>query len=346
MHSDKYQAASYISVVIPVYNEEETLLELYRRLSAVLDELCKEEKYEILFVDDGSSDRSFELLRSLHERNSPVRVLRFSRNFGHHIAITAGLDHASGRFVVMMDADLQDQPECIPTLLEKMSQGYDIVYAIREKRQDTLFKRMTSALFWKTIRQLSGIDIPPNQSALRIMSRRYVDALKSIRERSRFLAGIMAWIGFRQIGIPIPHAERFAGKSKYNLWKMMRLTFSAVCAFSYIPLQFATLFGFVVSFFALVYSIILIIEKLLYGLAPGFASLMVGILFMGGIQLITIGVLGEYIGRIFSESQQRPLYFIEDDLNSFIYTSHFAESADRSPDKITNLDRSKNSSLL
>jgi dolichol-phosphate mannosyltransferase len=241
--------------------------------------------------------------------------LRLSRNFGHHVAVTAGLDHARGDCVVLMDADLQDQPEFIPTLLAKMSAGFDVVYAIRQERRDTLFKRVTAALFWKIIRRLSGIDITPNQAALRVMSRRYVEALKSIRERSRFLAGIMTWVGFRQIGIAVPHAERFAGKTKYGMWKLIKLTLNAVCAFSYLPLQLATYFGFTISFLAVTYSIVLVIQKLMYGLAPGFASLMVGILFMGGVQLITIGILGEYIGRIFSESQQRPLYFIEADLN-------------------------------
>lgn len=312
MKSVDTKSSPALSVVIPIYNEEELLAELYRRLSAVLLDLGK--TFEIVFVDDGSNDGSFQILRSFYENDSHIRLLRLSRNFGHHIAITAGLDHAQGDYVVMMDGDLQDQPEFIPQLLAKIGEGYDIVYAIRQGRKDSLFKQITSALFWKIIRRLSGIDITPNQSVLRIMSKRYVDALKSIRERSRFLAGIMAWVGFRQIGIPVPHGERFAGKTKYSLWKMIRLTFTAVCAFSYIPLQFATYFGFFVSFLAVTYSVILVIQKLFFGLAPGFASLMVGILFMGGVQLITIGLLGEYIGRIFSESQQRPLYFIEFDL--------------------------------
>lgn len=318
MNPDKKQVAPGLSVVIPVYNEEEVLPELYLRLRAVLDKLDKE--YEIVFVDDGSNDKSFEILQLLHRQNSNARVLRLSRNFGHHVAVTAGLDHARGDFVVLMDADLQDQPEFIPTLLAKTGEGYDIVYAIRQARQDALFKRVTAALFWKIIRKLSGIEVPANQAMLRVMSRRYVNALKSIRERSRFLGGIMAWVGFRQIGIPVPHGERFAGKSKYSLWKMIKLTLNAVCAFSYVPLQLATYFGFAVSFLAVAYSIVLVIQKLFYDLAPGFASLMVGILFMGGVQLITIGILGEYVGRTFSESQQRPLYFIETDINSHCST--------------------------
>lgn len=298
------------SVIIPVYNEEENITELYRRLTSVMEILGT---YEIIMIDDGSTDNSWHLIRDLHKSDSRVKGISFSRNFGHHIAITAGLDHAEAEAIVIMDGDLQDPPEEIPKLYNKLKQGYDLVCGIRESRSDSLYRKILSFLFWLVFKTFLRLDITKNQSMLRIMNKRYLSNFKQITERNRFLAGLFAWAGFNQATVQIEHATRFAGKSKYNTWKMIKLTFNAITSFSYFPLQLAGVIGLFISVSSFVFGIWLIIRKLYYDIdVAGWASTMVAILFMGGVQLAFLGIIGEYIGRIFTEVQRRPLYMIKE----------------------------------
>lgn len=308
------------SIIVPIYNEEENIPELYSRLTQVLEKLCEAEgislgSFEIVMVDDGSRDRSWQLISDLHGIDPRVKGLSFSRNFGHHIAITAGLDHARGQAVVLMDGDLQDPPEEIPKLYAKLKEGYDLVYGVRMERRDNLFRKVSSYLFWKTIRHFSGFDIPENQSMLRIMTKQYLDSFRMITERNRFLAGLFAWTGFRQVSVAIEHSPRFAGKSKYNLWRMIKLTFNAITSFSFFPLQMAGLAGVVISLFSFLVGLLLIFKKIFSNIyIAGWTSTMVLILFMGGVQLVVLGLIGEYLGRVFSEVQQRPMYFVKESL--------------------------------
>lgn len=312
-NTDKSVSFPEFSVVIPLYNEEETIPELYRRLTAVMEKLGT---YEIIMVDDGSTDQSWQIIKRLHENDPRLKGISFSRNFGHHIAITAGLDHAQGQIVSLMDGDLQDPPEEIIKLYKKFKEGYDLVYGLRIERQDNFFRKLSSYFFWNTIRSLSGFDIPKNQSMLRIMNKKYVDNFKKFTERNRFLAGLFAWTGFKQTFVKIEHAPRFAGRSKYNFWKMLRLTFNAVSSFSFFPLQVAGIIGLFISVTAFIFGILLIIRKLFWGIdVIGWPSTMATILFIGGVQLAVLGLIGEYLGRVFSEVQQRPLYIIKDIIN-------------------------------
>lgn len=308
--SDKNEDKIDFSVVIPIYNEEDNIPELYRRLTNVMESLGS---YEIIMVDDGSKDKSWNLIKEFHGNDRRVKGLIFSRNFGHHVAITAGLDYASGEAVILMDGDLQDPPEEIPKLYVRFKEGYDLVYGVRVERQDNFFRKLSSHFFWKMIRILSGFDIPENQSMLRIMNKQYLDNFKKFTERNRFLAGLFAWAGFNQVSVKIEHAPRFGGKSKYNLWKMIKLTFHAVTSFSYFPLQVAGFAGLIISAISFAFGIWFIVRKLFFGIdVVGWASTMVTILFMGGVQLLVLGLIGEYLGRVFSEVQRRPLYLIKE----------------------------------
>jgi glycosyltransferase involved in cell wall biosynthesis len=294
------------SVVIPVYNEEENILELYSRLTAQMEKLGT---YEIIMVDDGSTDMSWGFIKELHEKDSRLKGLSFSRNFGHHIAITAGLDHAKGEKVILMDGDLQDPPEEIPKLYEKFNEGYDLIYGIREKRQDNILKKITSYLFWWILRRFSGVNIPQGQTMLRIMNRRIVGVIKEMREHARFIHGMMAWAGFKVSTLEIKHNPRIKGKSKYNLPKMFKLAFHAVTSFSTVPLRLATYLGLISSFISLFVGIYFIYRKVFYGIPVlGYASIIISLFFIGGIQLLVLGILGEYLGRTYQEVQRRPLY--------------------------------------
>lgn len=304
------------SVVIPIYNEEENIYDLYSRLTHVMEKLRGNEasptnSYEIIMVDDGSIDRSWHLIRELHEKDPRVKGISFSRNFGHHIAITAGLDHAKGNVVILSDGDLQDPPEEIPVLFEKFKQGYDLVYGIRQQRHDPFFKKMTSWLFWWILRRFSGVDIPEGQTMLRIMSRRIVDVLKQMREHSRFIHGMMAWAGFMVTTVEVKHDPRIKGKSKYNLSKMFKLAFHAVTSFSTVPLKLATYIGLISSLISLMLGIYYIWRRIFYGIPVlGFAAIIISIFFIGGVQLLIFGIFGEYLGRIYLEGQKRPLYIV------------------------------------
>jgi len=298
------------SVVVPVFNEEENLELLYHRLSKVLENLCQ--GYEIIFVDDGSTDDSLDIMRKLRKINERVKVISFSRNFGHQIAITAGIDYASGSAVIVMDADLQDPPEDIPQLVEKWREGYDTVYAIRESRKDPILKRAITFVFYRLFQRMSDVDIPVDAGDFRLMSRRVVDVLKTMPERNRYLRGLASWVGFRQARIRYARDRRYTGKSKYTLWKLAKLAFDGITSFSHFPLRLVVHLGLVVSLVGFLYGAIIIILGLVFGrVVPGWTTLMAAVIFLGGIQLVVVGIIGEYIGRIYVEVQQRPLYLIK-----------------------------------
>jgi dolichol-phosphate mannosyltransferase len=299
-----------LSVIIPVYNEEEIVAETYR----VLEEELKDVEHELIFVNDGSQDKTREILEGLIPENSTNKVINFSRNFGHQAAFSAGLDHAVGDAVVIIDGDLQDPPALIHEMLEKWREGYQVVYAQRNKRKgETIFKRFSAFCFYRIIGKMTNIEIPPDTGDFRLMDRCVVDQLKNLPERSRFLRGLVCWVGFKKVGIKYDRAERTAGKSKYPLKKMLHLASNGITGFSSAPLKISFFMGVlatVIGFGVLVWSIL---ERILSPATtvPGWASLMTAIVFFAGVQLITIGILGEYIGRIYDEVKQRPLY-IED----------------------------------
>lgn len=300
------------SVVIPVYNEGENIQELVERLTAVMEGLGS---FEVIFIDDGSSDKSWAVIKELHERDSRIKGISFSRNFGHHIAISAGLDYSKGKSVIIMDADLQDPPEEIPVLYEKYKEGYDLVYGIRKQRNDPLWKKASSTLFWWVLQRLSGVPVPSNQTMLRIMNRRITNVLKEMRERSRFLHGMMAWAGFNVSEVAVEHNPRLKGKSKYSLSKLLRLAFNAVASFSVRPLQIAIYPGFLSAGLSFLIGIYFLYKKIFYGIPiSGYASIIVSIFFIGGIQLIVLGIIGGYLGRMYQEVQGRPLYIIREDI--------------------------------
>jgi glycosyltransferase involved in cell wall biosynthesis len=302
-----------LSVVVPVLDEEAVLPEFHRRLAAVLDGLQAE--CEIVYVDDGSLDRSGAILRELNTGDGRVAVLELSRHFGKEIALTAGLDHADGDAVVVIDSDLQDPPELIPQLVERWREGYDVVYAQRSDRAgETVFKRATAWLFYRLVHRLGGIHIPRNTGDFRLLSRRAVLALRQLRERNRFMKGLFAWVGFPQVAVPYRREPRHAGATKWSFWKLWTLALEGVTSFTTAPLKIATYLGLVVAVFAFLYGAWIISKTLLYGNpVAGYPSLMVVILFLGGVQLIAIGLVGEYIARMFDETKGRPLYLV----NSF-----------------------------
>jgi len=303
--------APELSIVVPIYNEAESLVTLLARLQAVLATLPGSPTYEIVAVDDGSRDESLARLRALREQEPGLVIVALSRNFGHQIAATAGLDAARGAAVILIDADLQDPPELIPTMVARWREGYDVVYAVRHSRPgESLFKLLTARLFYRVIRRMTNVEIPLDTGDFRLMSRRVVTALGQIRERHRFLRGLVSWVGYRQIGVRYDRAPRYAGRSKYPLSRMLRFAFDGLTSFSEIPLRIATYFGFVTSGFAFCYAVVVIVLKLLQYNLPGYTSMMVTVLFLGGVQLIGIGILGEYVGRIYDEIKGRPLYLV------------------------------------
>jgi len=297
------------SIIAPVFNEEAGLAEFYRRTSAVMDGL--DGPAELLLVIDGSRDRSPEIAAELRERDPRIKIIRFSRNFGHQIAITAGIDYAEGDAVIIIDSDLQDPPEVINQLVEKWHEGYQVVYAQRAVRiGETWFKLLTAAMFYRVIRRLASIDIPPDTGDFRLIDRKVVLAMRQVREHHRFMRGLSAWVGFRQTGIRYERQERYAGTTQYPLSKMLKLTSDAITGFSYVPLQLATTLGFWVSAAALVAIPVVAVLRALYKplFFAGQATTLIAVLFLGGVQLIFLGVIGEYLGRIYDEVKNRPLY--------------------------------------
>ncbi len=303
---------SLISVVVPLYNEEGNVRALIARLSTVMDAVAaRGDDYEIVVVNDGSKDRTLALLRSEAERQPHLVIVDLSRNFGHQIAATAGLDEARGDAVVLMDGDLQDPPELIEAFLAKWREGYDVVYATRKSRKgESAFKLLTARMFYRTIRRLTNVSIPVDTGDFRLMSRRVVDALAQAREKHRFLRGLVSWVGYAQIGVEYERDARTFGATKYPFSKMLRFAIDGITSFSEIPLRFATYLGFFVSAFAFVYAAVVLVLKALGLNEPGYTSMMSAILFLGGVQLITIGIAGEYLGRIYDQVKARPLYLL------------------------------------
>ena len=300
------------SLVVPVYNEEATLPELLRRLELLLGRMDGET--EVILVDDGSSDRGYELMAAMRETDPRFKLLRLSRNFGHQIAVTAGLDAASGDAVIVMDADLQDPPEVAVDLAARWREGYDVVYAIREERSgESRFKRATAKVFYRAFRRMTDVDVPLDVGDFRLVDRRALDAFRSMRETNRYVRGMFSWIGFRQVGVPFRREERFAGETKYPLGKMVKFATDGIVSFSAAPLRLALKLGFAVAGLSFVMGAVFLVSKVL-GLysVPGLASIAVFVAFLGGIQLFLLGVVGEYIARIHDEVKGRPLYLVRD----------------------------------
>ncbi|MGF1575692.1 MAG: glycosyltransferase family 2 protein [Cyanophyceae cyanobacterium] len=302
----------HLSVVLPCYNEEKNLDYLFERLGSVLARVGL--PYELICINDGSRDLTLQGLLAHQQRDPAIKVLDLSRNFGKEIALTAGIDASRGLAVIPIDADLQDPPELIPEMVARWQEGYDVVYAVRRTRQgESWFKQFTARSFYQVIDHLSSIPIPRNTGDFRLMDRRVVDAIGQMRERSRFMKGIFAWVGYRQVAIYYDRAPRHRGTTTWNYWKLWNLAVEGITSFSSIPLRIWSYVGVTLSVVALAYAVGLIVWTLVYGVAvPGYASLMVVVLFLGGIQLISLGVMGEYLGRIFEETKHRPLYLVRD----------------------------------
>jgi glycosyltransferase involved in cell wall biosynthesis len=299
-----------ISVVAPAYNEQEVLTEFYRRVSAVLAGLGCE--YEIVLVNDGSRDNTLTLMHGLRAQDPHVSVVDLSRNFGKEIALSAGLDHTKGEVVIVLDSDLQDPPELIPQMLDVWRQGYDVVYGMRAVREgETWFKKTTAKYFYRLIKQVSRVDIPKDTGDFRLMSRRAVQALSTLREEHRFMKGLFAWVGFPSQPIMYRRDPRAAGETKWNYWKLWNFALEGITSFTVAPLKVATYAGLAVATLSLLYAAFVIWKALMFSdPVRGYSSLMAVILFLGGVQLISVGLLGEYVGRIFNEVKRRPLYLV------------------------------------
>ncbi|MFL5821933.1 MAG: glycosyltransferase family 2 protein [Solirubrobacteraceae bacterium] len=301
-----------LSVVAPVYNEEATLEEFYNQVRSALEGVS----FELVLVNDGSSDDSAAILSRLASHDPRVRVISLSRNFGHQTALTAGLDHAGGTAVVMMDADLQDPPHVIPAMLDHWRAGCDVVYAVRRHRDgESKFKLTTARWFYKLFGKLAQVDLAPNSGDFRLLDRRPLDALRSMRERNRFLRGMTVWVGYRQASVSYDRDPRYAGETKYTVARMLRFSLDAIFSFSHRPLQLATLLGFAISTLAFLAIPAVVILRLLGSYLPGFGTVTIVVLLLGGIQLIAIGIIGEYVGRIYDEVKGRPLYVVRARLN-------------------------------
>ncbi len=304
-----------ISVIVPCYNEEEVLLTTHQRLTEVLEKLQGYE-YELIYVNDGSRDKTLPMLRDIARTDRRVKLLSFSRNFGHQIAITAGLDYCSGDAAVVIDADLQDPPHLIADMVRSWEQGADVVYGKRRDREgETFFKLFTARLFYRFINRLADVDIPLDTGDFRLMNRKALNAFLKLRERHRFVRGMVAWVGFKQEALEYDREARFAGTTKYPFRKMMRLAFDAIMGFSNVPLRLASFVGFITSFLAFAGILYALYAKLFTNeTVAGWTFLMIAILFIGGITLVVLGIIGEYIGRIYSEIKQRPLYLIQEQM--------------------------------
>jgi glycosyltransferase involved in cell wall biosynthesis len=302
-----------ISIVVPAYNEEEALAEFHRRISMVLDQLPMQG--EVIYVNDGSSDGTLKIMRSLQSADKRVLIIDLSRNYGKEIALTAGLDYAKGEAVIPIDADLQDPPELVPDLVDKWREGYDVVYARRISRAgESWIKKTTAASFYKVMEVIGGkVVIPANVGDFRLLDRKALDALKQFREHHRFMKGLFATIGFRQTALDYHRDSRFAGNTKWSYWKLWNFSLEGITSFTIAPLKMSTYIGLSTAVFSFSYGLFIFAKALLVGdPVPGFPSLMVMIAFLGGIQLTVLGIIGEYLGRIFNETKNRPLYFVQD----------------------------------
>jgi glycosyltransferase involved in cell wall biosynthesis len=305
------QARPVFSVVIPMYNEAEIVGEMHRRLADVMVELGA--PWEAIYINDGSRDASLQIVEMLRHADSHIAVVNLSRNFGKEIATTAGLDHARGDAVIVIDADLQDPPEVIPRLVAAWRAGFDTVYAKRRLRDgDGWVKKATAAAFYRVMRNLGEVSLPENVGDFRLMSRRVVDAVQQLREHHRFMKGLFAWVGYPSTAVPYDRAPRAAGRTKWSLWKLWNLAIEGITGFSVGPLKLATYLGLAVALFAIAFGAQLIMRTLIFGNpVAGYPSLMAVVLFLGGTQLVTLGIIGEYLGRVFTETKRRPLYLVE-----------------------------------
>jgi dolichol-phosphate mannosyltransferase len=312
MATDTKRTIGLLSVCAPVYNEEVLVEEFYARTTAALVGL----DYELIIVNDGSKDSTPEKLDALAEADPRLRVVHLSRNFGHQAALTAGLEHARGNAVAMLDADLQDPPELIPAMLAEWERGADVVYMVRKERQgETAFKLVTAHWFYALFRKLAQVELEPNSGDFRLLDRRALDALLSMGERNRFLRGMTVWVGFRQTAMHYDRDPRHAGETKYPVRKMLRFSLDAIASFSHLPLQIATYLGFLFAGIAFIAIPVVIGLKITGGYLPGFGAITILILMIGGLQLIALGMIGEYVGRIYDEAKRRPLYIVRDQRN-------------------------------
>lgn len=300
------------SIIVPMYNEEEVIIQTYTRLKAVMDNTG--EIYELVFVNDGSRDRTVELVLNICSADTHVRLINFSRNFGHQIAITAGMNYAQGQAIVVIDADLQDPPEVILEMIAKWKEGFDVVYGKRlERKGETLFKKMTSKIYYRLLKSMTSVDIPLDTGDFRLIDRKVCEAIRGLKEKNRYVRGLVSWVGFRQTGVEYVREERFAGETKYPLRKMIGFALDGMTSFSYKPLKLATYAGFFMSFASFAYLLFVLYQRLFTDLTvQGWTSIIAMNLFFNGVMLIILGIIGEYIGRIYDESKDRPLYIVRD----------------------------------
>lgn len=303
------------SIIAPCFNEESVLHELHRRILEVMDQTG--ESWELVLINDGSRDRTAEIMCELHAADARVKVLDFARNFGHQIAVSAGMDYAQGDAVVIIDSDLQDPPELILEMIDRWKEGYEVVFAVRtERKGETWFKEFTAKLFYRIIYRITDVDIPLDTGDFRLMDRKVVDAMNQMRERNRFIRGMTSWVGFRQTGVHYVREERYAGETHYPFRKMFKFALDAITSFSYAPLQLATYLGFIIAGLSAIAALLVVFARLFMGTSPfyGQATTLVVVLFLGGVQLITLGIIGEYLGRIYDEVKGRPLYLVREAL--------------------------------
>ncbi len=302
------------TILAPIYNEVENIPLLYARISEVMEQTG--ESWEFVMVDDGSSDGSTEKILDLQSKDEKVKSVIFSRNFGHQIAVTAGLDTSKGEAVIIIDADLQDPPEVILDLIQKWKEGYEVVYAVRSKREgESWFKLFTASAFYRVIQRITDVNIPSNTGDFRLLDQKVVQVMNGMREKHRFLRGMSVWVGFKQTGVEYEREERFAGETKYPLKKMIRLASDAITGFSYFPLQLAMYLGFIAAGISIVAIPVVIVLRVTGSQAFfGQATTLIAVLFLGGVQLISLGLLGEYVGRLYDEAKDRPLYIVREDL--------------------------------
>ncbi len=301
----------YVEIIVPAYNEEEVLPEFHKRISTVLDSMPV--KFEIMYVNDGSTDNTSLVLKELYEKDHRVSIIDLSRNFGKEIAMTAGLDYSKGDSVIIIDADLQDPPELIPEFIKHWIDGYDVVYGKRiERAGESMVKKMTANTFYRLIHNMGKVKVPEDTGDFRLLSRKAVDALKPLREQHRFMKGLFTWIGYTQKEVLYKRDPRYAGHTKWNYWKLWNFALEGITSFTISPLKIASYLGLLTALTSFVYALYIVYKTIIYGdPVAGYPSLMAVILFLGGVQLLTLGVIGEYLGRIFNETKQRPLYFLD-----------------------------------
>ena len=301
----------FISIIVPVFNEENSILQFLSKVMPIIESLNI--NFEILFINDGSTDNSINILIEQAQKSPMIKVLNFSRNFGKEAALTAGIDHASGNALIPIDVDLQDPPELIPIMIKHWQEGYDVVYGLRVSRDsDSVFKRTSANLFYKIFNRLSPLKIPSDAGDFRLIDRRVAEVLKNIPERNRFMKGLFSWVGFKSIPVPYERPVRKSGETKWSTWRLWNFALDGILSFSTLPLRIWTYVGIFIAIFSFLYGSFIVLRTLIFGIdLPGYASLLTVILFLGGIQLVSVGILGEYIGRVFIESKNRPLYVIE-----------------------------------